>query len=618
MEYYFNELDSTKFQRLVNSILVAKFGVDARLTPLRGADGGRDGETAPGNPYFEYQIDDTQNNISSSILTPPREGRYLFQVKHHRTGETRISDSRQSVLSDFEKELKKNVIDRTGEERVNYFFLITNVPSSKDALEKLDKKRSTLLKDIKSIHADVWWKEQLVADLDSMPNIWQSFPELFAGQKVPLVSGVINKKDDLLSRPLRMAIRKQYERDSKVKFRQIDLENDLSKIFVDLDVNLEFINPADQDDFRSSEIKLFKLRNLMKSSINENDSVDRYVRESLHRRLIFGRDCVSGLSVLLHEASKSIEPKEVRSPACKILVEGGPGQGKSTITQMAVQIYRSQILSKSDLDPDGRWVWPEKVRLPLRVELKRFAEWLSKNPDSSAEQFLAITISQDSGGSQVNSNDVHSIVENSPVLLVFDGLDEVGSDTLRDEVIAKIMDCVDRFERDLNCDMKVIITTRPPAISGRREKLRNFVRLPISSLGKERIKDYLDRWLSAQLGQDIDEKNRIRESFDSRKDEPIVEPLIKNPMQLSVLLHFIRLKGDAFPDHRTELYKDYFQIVIDRDVEKSPALRESRKTIEALHQFLAYKIHSLTEADKAENQIDGTLKRAFLLSLVQG
>jgi hypothetical protein len=83
------------------------------------------------------------------------------------------------------------------------------------------------------------------------------------------------------------------------------------------------------------------------------------------------------------------------------------------------------------------------------------------------------------------------------------------------------------------------------------------------------------------------------------------------------LLHFIRLKGDAFPDHRAELYKEYFQIVIDRDVEKSPALRESRRTIEALHQFLAYKIHSLTEADTETEQIDGTLGRGALLELVQ-
>ena len=56
MQYYFNNLDATSFQRLINGILVARFGEDIQLTPLYGADGGRDGETAPGNPYFELEI----------------------------------------------------------------------------------------------------------------------------------------------------------------------------------------------------------------------------------------------------------------------------------------------------------------------------------------------------------------------------------------------------------------------------------------------------------------------------------------------------------------------------------------------------------------------------------
>ena len=55
MEYYFDQLDPIKFQRLINAILIARFGEAVRLTPLRGQDGGKDGETAPGNPYFEFQ-----------------------------------------------------------------------------------------------------------------------------------------------------------------------------------------------------------------------------------------------------------------------------------------------------------------------------------------------------------------------------------------------------------------------------------------------------------------------------------------------------------------------------------------------------------------------------------
>jgi hypothetical protein len=127
MEYYFNNLSPTQFQRLVNSILVSRLGEDARLTPLRGADAGRDGETAAGNPFFEYQVDSIPQ--SHTLTVPPRAGRYLFQVKHHRTVDTRISDVRKVVISDFDKELRKNVLTRSGNEKANYFFLITNVPS---------------------------------------------------------------------------------------------------------------------------------------------------------------------------------------------------------------------------------------------------------------------------------------------------------------------------------------------------------------------------------------------------------------------------------------------------------------------------------------------------------
>jgi len=73
MEYYFDHLDPTKFQRLVNTILVARFGEDVRLTPLRGQDGGRDGETAPRNPYFEFQVGEIAS-ISQEFPQPPRKG----------------------------------------------------------------------------------------------------------------------------------------------------------------------------------------------------------------------------------------------------------------------------------------------------------------------------------------------------------------------------------------------------------------------------------------------------------------------------------------------------------------------------------------------------------------
>lgn len=589
MEYYFNELDPTKFQRLINSILVSKYGDSIRLTPLRGKDGGKDGETASGNPFWEYHNELPQE---SRDAVPTGKGRYIFQVKHHRTSDTRSGDARNLVISDFANELKKNVINRKGNERVNYFFLLTNVASSKEAIENVDKKRSEILKGNTSLHADIWWQERIIAFLDQMPFLWNSFPELFAGRKVPLLADIVSQENGMLPRAMRLALERQYKRDSLIKFKQIELEKSLGRLFVDLDVETKHL-------VREENRKLFLSGSIYPANQNKySDFTDEYIFAG-HS----GSSITSALRVLMSEKTKA---------AKKLILEGGPGQGKSTITQMLAQIYRNEILKKNDISPEDRWLPVKKARIPIRIELRAFAEWLNENINKSVEEYLSNIIQNDSGGNNISVDNIHTIVEQSPVLLIFDGLDEVGNDELRDSVLMKISECTERFEEDLKCDLKVIVTTRPPAIAGRREQLSEFNRLPIAPMNSERIQKYLDRWVSVQV-QDEDDRESVKKSFNRRREETHVKALAQNPMQLSVLLHFIRLKGEAFPDRRAELYRDYFRTVIDRDVEKSPELRKQRDIIETLHQLLGYKIHSLSEAEQA----DGMLKRGQLLDIVQ-
>jgi len=595
MEYYFDEIDPIRFQRLINTILVARFGEDARLTPLRGPDGGRDGETALGNPYFEFQIGDKCRELQGSFLSP-RVGRYLFQVKHHRTSEGQLSEARRVVIAEFAKELKNNVLRRNGEERVNYFFLVTNVPSSKDALEKIDQSRMELLKKFNYLHADVWWKERVTALLDSMPSIWRSCPEIFAGGMLPLLGHVVSQTPEGLPRAIRMAISHQYAQDKKVKFRQIELEKTLAKLFVDLDIDLHEFPLEGQQELMAAHFRRYEQH--MEKDFVGLSPMDEQMR--FRRR---HTPPISALSLLLHDNKQGTFRK--------IVLQGGPGQGKSTITQMAVQIYRQQILAEDQMDPEGRWSPPEKSRLPFRIELRKLAEWLNSNPGGSIERYLSIVIGEDSGGNTISVNDIQTGVEKSPVLLIFDGLDEIGGDKLRDDVLRTIMECINRFENGLKADLRVIVTTRPPALTGRAEILSGFERLSLAPMEKSRIDEYIKRWLSVQI-QENDERTRILESYGRRQNEPHVQALARNPMQLSVLLQFIRLKGEAFPDRRAELYREYFQIVIDRDVEKSSQLRENRLVIQALHEFIGYQIHALTEV----NQADRTLDRSRLIDMV--
>ena len=126
MQYDLNQIgDPITFQRLVNAILTARFGEDARVTPLRGTDGGSDGETASANPHMEFRYTTTPS--PHPLLAPPRPGRYLFQTKYHLTGDQRLSDLRTRVVHEFAEELKRNVLGREDRRDVNYFFLVTSV-----------------------------------------------------------------------------------------------------------------------------------------------------------------------------------------------------------------------------------------------------------------------------------------------------------------------------------------------------------------------------------------------------------------------------------------------------------------------------------------------------------
>lgn len=590
MEYYFNQLDPVTFQRLINAILLARFGEDLRITPLRGRDGGRDCETAPLNPYFEFQVG-SEPSLPRELLSSIRPGRYLFQVKHHRTSEGKLADIRNTVISDFASELRSNVLSREGDERVNYFFLVTNVPTSEKALADIDRVRSKLLRATEALHADIWWQEQVVAYLDQLPSLWNAFPALFAGNQPPLIAKVAVDVNTGLPRAVRLALNRQYDLDLSVKFRQIELEQSLSKLYVDLDVGIGHLKEEDQQELLRTDL-------LSEQSVRGSDTEDELILSNAQfaaTRRTRSRAQVKALTLLLREPRNS----SMR----KVILQGGPGQGKSTITQMLAQIHRQEILRRTSLLAEGRWSLPQKVRLPFRIELRKFADWLNKTQYGSVEEYLATVLRTDSGGAEIGVNDIHELLEKSRVLLIFDGLDEVGSDSLRDEVITAITECTGRLEHGLNTDLQVIITTRPPAMIGQRDRLAEFWQFSIAPMDVRRIRSYVSRWLSVQI-RDDSEKKRIRESFQRRQDEPHVDALAKNPMQLSVLLQFIRLKGEAFPDRRAELYRDYFQIVIDRDVEKSPDLAANRRKIEALHEFLGYNIHTLTEVDQANRTLD--------------
>ena len=74
----------------------------------------------------------------------------------------------------------------------------------------------------------------------------------------------------------------------------------------------------------------------------------------------------------------------------RIVLIGGPGQGKSTLGQFIAQIHRAHLLQKHDQLVSDPNTLPVMIRVPFRVILKDYAQWISDVEGShSLERYVA-------------------------------------------------------------------------------------------------------------------------------------------------------------------------------------------------------------------------------------
>lgn len=587
MEYYFDSLSPIDFQRLVNALYITKYSDDFKVTPIIGADGGSDGEIVENDSIRFYELEPIKSRSAHT------KGRTVIQVKHRRIEGIGATAARASVIDDYRAEINKNIIPRAKRKEISNFILITNVFDSAPATDRVAEINKQLLDPV-GVRGSVYWRDRLIALLDSNPSIWAAFPDLFPGGRVPELSAIVNGTSKGVSRTVKMFVESEFERDNVIRFIQINLRQELHKIYTEIDFDtLQLADGVIPKNLLATETAFAR-------AAKESDETPNYVLEGGRQRI--ESHYISAQRFLTLEGAKSVR---------RLVIEGGPGHGKSTITQMLLQIYRSQLLSKKDSPYSIRFNTPAMMRIPFRVDLRMFADNLIHNRDFSIERQICVGVESETGGASITVADLHSVIEGSPILIVFDGLDEVGSDNLRDITIEKINDFLTRADR-LAGDVKAIVTTRPPAIAGKRGLFDSFLHIKIASLSDFRIVNYINKWLNVQE-EDLRERKRIALAFERRRNDPHVTALFKNPMQLSVLLSFIRIKGEAFPRHRAQLYREYFNVVIDRDIEKNIEFQLKRELIIGLHAYLGYKIHALTEAQLS----DGTLIRSKLLELTR-
>jgi hypothetical protein len=464
MDYQFETLGPEHFQHFCQALLVRNHP-NLQCFPVAQPDGGRDA--------IEYLLESDQ----ASFL--------VFQVKYVRNPQS-ITEPHKWLLDIISDEAPK--VQKLIPKGATQYILMTNVSGTAHLDAGSIDKAHQLLHEALKVPSQCWWRDDLARRLDTFPALKWAYPTLLSGGellRLLLESGLREAAERRIT-AIRAFVRDQYRRDEDVRFKQVELQNKLLDLFIDV--------PAVLRSGPRKRVQDLEWR--IRHTVRSED-----MREFPHHE-----EAAAGAATIL-----LIGDFQQRLP--KTVLEGAPGQGKSTVVQYVCQIHRRRILGESvDLPEIPTNHRSNPIRLPFKIDLRDFALWLSKkNPfaadDSqpvpsdwhkSLESFLAAQIHFHSGGSVFSVDDLQAIAKISAILLVFDGLDEVADIARRKEVVDEINKAVNRLT-DIAASLQSVVTTRPTAFSNAPGFLETeFVHLELTSISPTLINAYANRWIRAR------------------------------------------------------------------------------------------------------------------------
>ncbi|WP_300459898.1 hypothetical protein [Desulfobacula sp.] len=574
MDYLYENLGDEQFQEFCHCLLSNEFE-NMQAFPVGQPDGGRDS--------IAYVFDSSKREF------------IVFQVKYVRNPKQE-RDIHKWLVATIEGEITK--IKRLIERGAKSYYLITNVKGTAHldvgAIDKLQK----ILDDNIDIPSFCWWRDDLSRKIETNPLIKWSFPQILSGQDIlnSILFENITKAKERRQSVIQAYLADQYEMDNEVKFKQIELQNRLLDLFVDVPIQIKKYNHKNKK-FRKI---LYRFRNL--DLFNED-----------HERLYAYQEenGIGAASFLLNQL--------VQKDIHKIVLEGGPGQGKSTIAQYICQIHRIRLLNKKeDFNSIPNDFLKVPVRLPFKIDLRDIATWMEfKNPYSgilseeyfskiwakSLESFLVAHICYHSNLFEFNSNDLVSIFKLSSILIVLDGFDEIADLELREEIITFVKKGVNRLTQNSK-SIQIIITSRPAALSSSVGfPVDEYPNFELTDITLQNIRQYVDKWIKAKR-LNSREASEIKRLVDEKLELPHLRSLAKSPMQLAILISLLNTRGESLPNKRTALYDSYIELFFNRESEKNITIRDNRDLIIDIHKYLAWILHSEAEMYKNSGKIE--------------
>ncbi|MCJ2105910.1 hypothetical protein MKK70_11090 [Methylobacterium sp. E-041] len=584
------KLDERSFEHMINFLAMKVLGPGV-TTFGPGSDGGRDGYYQGTAPY--PSTSDTWSGI------------WYIQSKFHRPHLTK--DSQAWVLEQISDELKEFAKPGTNRVWPNIWIFATNVDISAvpdngtfDKARKLVRETNPALEG----RFHIWSGNKIIGLLNIHNEVTKQYLHLLTpGHVLASIFDGLQDERASVEELTRYLIVNQFDDQQYTKLEQAGSSTDIRPGIQRLFIDLPYICTTTPVAGKAAQSIAHSLarNHQIDARIDKSDNWQSWSRNPQRSRIWF--------------------------------IKAGPGQGKSTIGQYLSQIQRAAFITHEN-GPRVNFqqmntarevkeiavsqnLWPASPRIPVYVELKDFAQWVSrqKNLDSTGILVYLSSLFSAKINKLMLPGTFKRALSAGKWLFIFDGLDEVPSN-FKDKVAQEVTLFIDNLLIEVDSDAMSICTSRPQGYSGQFSDLHSAVVI-LSDLSAEQALACARPIL--EIGRTQDEAERNIEILKEALSSQAITEIMKTPLQSHIMAVVVR-DGGRPPERRWQLYDNFYRVVKKREANKASPnhglailLRDGDKLIKALHNKLGFELHKSAELGEGS---DTSLSKTELQAIV--
>ena len=599
--YNFEKLSNLEFEDFANA-LCAKYVARAIDVFGSGTDGGRE---ATYRGRMTYPLD--------APAAEQWDGYLVVQCKMKAKLSATLKLDADWAIARLDEEMdmyEKAVVPR---EKPEYFLFVTNVELSaklktggKDRfLQRLDYWKKKL--GMKGV--GVWDRDKLGNLLTASQEIACRYGQLLPGDLIHAATKFFLANNTDINTAISLFLQNDLLEDQYISLKQAGQKTDetpaLARVFVDLRAKGLNRNGQQVIVHTADAVQWASDRSVAPSRLVHEQRMA--ARESITSDKSAGQYEEDGSDAFIHVHNSAREKILAWESPSRFVFIGGPGQGKSTLVQYMSQRHRAALLKSGvfaiadskakDAIPviakeaeEAGCGLPKHPRLPFRIILEKFANDLANGEVASVMDYMVATIKR-SSEQPFTRADAELVLKEMPLLVAFDGLDEVPAVSNRKELLRAIR----RFLTEVvtkDADVLIVATTRPQGYTDEFDP-SYYTHLSLAPLTQQEALTYAQKLVEAKYAGRKAMQRDILQRLKTAIGEKAIARLMESPLQVTIMAILVETL-DKLPRERFVLFEEYYDIIYKREQGRggklSSVLHRFRSRIEVLHDRIGLRL----------------------------